>query len=40
MGLSHQPLMSTASIMYPGDDLRSRDNPGSIDCDNINHIYG
>lgn len=41
MGLSHQRYYSDGiSIMYNYDDLRDTDKPGSIDCTNINHIYG
>mgnify|MGYP000875666519 CR=1 FL=1 len=39
MGLSHQPNLPGISIMYNYDDYRDRDRPGSIDCNNINHIY-
>ena len=38
-GLAHQPY-NTASIMYPYDDERSGSRPATVDCQNINHIYG
>ncbi len=41
MGLSHQPdLPYGQSIMYNYDDVRDTDRPCSIDCNNINHVYG
>lgn len=38
MGLSHNNTMQ--SIMYDNDESRTRSNPGAIDCQTINHIYG
>lgn len=40
MGLSHQPNLPSSSIMYNYDDKRTLSHPSSIDCNNINHIYG
>lgn len=39
MGLSHQPSMSSTSIMFNTDN-RTLYRPGTVDCNNINHIYG
>ncbi len=39
MGLSHQPTLSSTSIMY-NYDSRTLYRPGTVDCNNINHIYG
>lgn len=40
MGLSHQPKNPSSSIMYNYDDNRALSRPGTVDCNNINHIYG
>lgn len=40
MGLSHQPSKASSSIMYNYDDKRALSRPGTVDCNNINHIYG
>jgi hypothetical protein len=38
MGLSHQPSLSTTSIMY-NYDSRSMYRAATVDCNNINHLY-
>lgn len=38
MGLSHQPSLSTTSIMY-NYDSRSMYRAATVDCNTINHLY-